>query len=361
MFKKEEKGQVMVLLIVIITVASFLLVGGVFPKKGKIALPDGKLVAENKEIASRQKSLQLDNLAFITLTPTPTKPPPPPQAPPQAPPLPPPPPAGNYCSHNGLKTPDCECEPGQSAPYKKLICTNPAACDPFDHYKNNGIPPKTPCEYTENKDSADGFHKYYNYEGCTEDPQTYCASKPIIYLYPTEKTIIDVRVETPGEIFISDPLYPIGGWRNVEAYPDGTLFYQGKKYRELYYESTFDDLNIPKNGIIIPKNKLREELKSITTKLGLNDFEQKEFIDYWTERLNDLNSPYILFSILNKEEKERVDHVQIQPEPDTRIEFLAYFKPLKTSADIDPLILPKEPPKRVGFTIVEWGGILDEK
>jgi len=54
-----------------------------------------------------------------------------------------------------------------------------------------------------------------------------------------------------------------------------------------------------------------------------------------------------------------VDKVIITPEPDTFIFFLAYFKPLSQPIQVKPLMLPLEPPKRVGFTAVEWGGTID--
>ena len=87
--------------------------------------------------------------------------------------------------------------------------------------------------------------------------------------------------------------------------------------------------------------------------------EQTEFLDWWLPRLRDLNTPYILFSIIDRDEKDRIDKLNISPKPDTLIDFMAYFRPLNKPVDIPPLILPQTPPKRVGFTAVEWGGILD--
>jgi hypothetical protein len=50
--------------------------------------------------------------------------------------------------------------------------------------------------------------------------------------------------------------------------------------------------------------------------------------------------------------------VNISPKPDTFIEILVYFKPLKQQIPLAPLILPVTP-KRIGFTAVEWGGTID--
>ena len=67
-------------------------------------------------------------------------------------------------------------------------------------------------------------------------PGIHCIWKPVIYLYPTKKTLVDVKVSVPGEIVVSDPLIEKleesvlrslggGGWKNVTAYPHGSLLY----------------------------------------------------------------------------------------------------------------------------------------
>lgn len=191
---------------------------------------------------------------------------------------------------------------------------------------------------------------------CTE----WCIGKPVIYLYPTEPTLIDVEVFAPGRVFLSDPLYPEGGWKNVLAQPDGQLTYEGKSYRELFYETELTtDLKIPENGILIARGNLLSDLTKYTKALGLSNFESKEFTDYWVPLLRDLNSPYILFSILDPEEKERIDRVEISPKPDTFIGFIAYFKPVYEKYSPTPLELPLTPPERIGYTAVEWGGTID--
>lgn len=192
--------------------------------------------------------------------------------------------------------------------------------------------------------------------GCVE----WCIGKPVIYLYPEVPTFINVEVTVPGHIFISDPLYPEGGWQDVLAYPNGNLEYKGKSYRDLYYETALNtDLRKPKNGIIIPSNQLENKLKEYTMKLGLNEFESSEFNEYWVPLLEDLDAPYILFSILERDEKERIDHVEIIPAPDTFIDFIAYFKPVYQLYAPETLVLPAKPQERLGFTAVEWGGTID--
>jgi len=186
----------------------------------------------------------------------------------------------------------------------------------------------------------------------------YCVGKPVIYLYPEVVTNVDVTVTTPGKIVVSDPVYPDGGWKNVEAHPDGKLIYNEKEYKELFYESEIQSFVKPTTGVIIPISKIEQELAGLLYQLGLNSNESREFLDFWTPKLRDLKSNYILFSVLEKEAKEKIDHVEYSPEPETRIEFIAYFKPLDIPESTEALFLPKRP-ERVGFTAVEWGGVID--
>lgn len=204
---------------------------------------------------------------------------------------------------------------------------------------------------------------YYSMSGAPMTPpagcSAACVAKPVVYLYPTKPSSISLKVEAPGTVVASDPNYPPGGWNNIFAHPDGTLLYNGKKYNELFYETSITKtINMPEDGIIIPMRELKNTLKQATAKLGLIPKEQEEFLAYWIPVLENLHSPYIFFSVLTPEVKESVDHLVISPEPDTRIEIIAYFKPLQEPVSIRPLHLPVVPPVRSGFTEVEWGGTL---
>ncbi|HSX09720.1 MAG TPA: hypothetical protein VLF93_06195 [Candidatus Saccharimonadales bacterium] len=187
----------------------------------------------------------------------------------------------------------------------------------------------------------------------------YCVAKPVIYLYPTKQELVDVSVHTAGEIVVSDPHYPENGWKNVLASPNGTLTYNGNKYTELFYESSVNDFGRPDAGIVIPTAQLNDKLNSLLDQLGLIGSEKEEFISYWMPRLKALNSPYIYFSVIDQAAKEKVDSVTISPKPDTEIQFIAYFRPVQHADNSHVLQLPPTP-KRVGFTSVEWGGIIDK-
>ena len=170
---------------------------------------------------------------------------------------------------------------------------------------------------------------------------------------------VSVLLDVPGRITVSDPLYPANGW-NVFALPGSKIVHNGKTYPYLYYETEVGKPNTPNTGIVIEKEKLAVMLTLINKQIGLSDKEIADFLDYWLPSLSSYDEPYWLVQIIDHEEKQRTDKVLINPEPNTRIEVLFNFKPLKKPISITPMVLPNNPPKRIGFTMVEWGGGIDQ-
>src|SRR5581483_984930 len=125
---------------------------------------------------------------------------------------------------------------------------NPATCA---GYVNSGVPLPSNCEcpdiyiicpYT----TSDPTDVTVGPNGCLDplfvgDPPKkgkFCIDKPVVYLYPTTPTFVDVTVRTAGSVVVSDPHYPTGGWEHVLALPNGALTYQGRGYSELFYETS---------------------------------------------------------------------------------------------------------------------------
>ena len=296
---------------------------------------------------AEKKNLQLYTFGYTTPAPTPTTAP----TPQVVPTLP----QRGSCPLEKIKTQGC----GACFPEAEMVACDEKPCNSpgMDVSQRSIFDPQYTtynCGYLEISGEAI-FQQKLSQPNC----RGACVAKPIIYLYPTVATLINVKVKVPGKIIVSDPLYPVDGWKNVLAQPNGQLTYKNKAYNELFFESDVDKVNAPDNGIIISKKDLKEKLSDATNKLGLIGNEQTEFLDYWLPVLNNLNEPYILFSVIDPTEKERIDHVDIYPTPDTKIEFLAYFKPQHTSeTTLKPLKLPDTPPARLGFTSVEWGGTI---
>lgn len=291
----------------------------------------------SSQIASRE-SLQLD---YFLPSVTPTTMPPTPTSHPIIPTptvrIPTPTPKVAYCAPDSPKHADCECPPTEWIGYVSGI---------HFMYANTG--------------GCNVYLGYYAPNGPVQCTQM-CIGKPIIYLYPTQDTFVNVQVQTAGQVVVSDPkIEERNTWTNVLAHPGGKFDYKGKTYSELFYETEARSLSAPQEGIIISVQNLEDKLREEITLLGLTKAsEQQEFLDWWVPRLQALHAPYILFSILNASEKARLDDVEISPKPDTFIDFIAYFKPLQQVVPVDKLEITAAP-KRQGFAAVEWGGVIDK-
>lgn len=200
-----------------------------------------------------------------------------------------------------------------------------------------------------------------------EDADFWCDAKPIIYLYPQVPTIVNVEVIVPGEFLVSipqiesglvSPEQSIGGWKSILAMPSGNFYYQKGFYKELFYEATVTPIEPPNHGIIVQTKDLKFELKKVVEKLGLKGQETNDFLEFWVPKLESLDSKYMLISFFDSAQKQQIDKVIISPKPDTFIEFIMYFKPLNELVKIDSIKYPNAP-ERLGFTAVEWGGVID--
>ncbi|HSW47983.1 MAG TPA: hypothetical protein VLG67_02780 [Candidatus Saccharimonadales bacterium] len=331
---KASSGMIYVLLIMLgIGLMSISLINGPFPSKNPV-ITNPPVTPVEPTLEQGKTNLQLYTFGYTTPAPTPTPTP----NPTPTPTLPPTQSCGPN-DDNGIPVPaNCKCDA-----YPDTIAIN---CKNGIAYHDDGSPLGP---------------QYDSYCGGSNAPNDgrYCIAKPVIYLYPTVPTIVSVKVESAGKIVVSDPLYPSGGWKNILAFPTGDLYYQSKRYTELFYESEVTEYKKPKVGIIIKSSELSNKLDTIIDQLGLIDKEKQEFIEFWVPRLQAQKSPYIFFSILEKQEKERLDKVIISPQPDTKIEFIAYFKPINSISNYDGNLKLPAKPERKGFVSVEWGGSLD--
>jgi hypothetical protein len=346
--KKMQKGSIgnffIFVILILLIILAFNAIGGLPSTEN----PTSGTVVHIKEPAqdNSHNTLQLQTFGFTTISPTNTGVP---QQTVNTPPgtiIPPPPftaPRCGFDDDNGvLVNNTCKCLD------LDVICKNGKG------YTDDGRPFTIPAG-----DAPPGYKAGQDPCGTRIAPGEgrYCVAKPVIYLYPTTPTWVSVQVITSGKVVVSDPLYPQGGW-NVLAQPDGTLAYQNQKYTELFYESSVTDFQKPDTGVTIATDQLAQRLNEILTQLGLVGHEKQEFLSYWLPRLQNLNTPYIYFSLLDTSAKATVDNVVISPKPDTQIAFIAYFKgvtkPVENTLQLQPM------PKRVGFVSVEWGGVLDK-
>jgi len=180
--------------------------------------------------------------------------------------------------------------------------------------------------------------------------ETY-SDKPIIYLYPTEETKVDVSLELlTGDLTCTYPKYD-DAW-SVTAQPDGTLYdEQGNEYYCLYWEGVQNiDYDMSK-GFVVKGDDTADFLNEKLLYMGLTAREANEFIIYWLPRMESNT-----YNLITFQQDIYTDNVilNITPEPDSTLRIFMAFQPLETFIEIDEQELPTF--NRTGFTVVEWGG-----
>lgn len=175
-------------------------------------------------------------------------------------------------------------------------------------------------------------------------------AKPVVYLYPEQKTSVSVKLHYDGNLTCTYPEYN-SGWQ-VTAFPSGQLQdAKGTYYNYLYWEGDSNRNYDFSEGFCIKGENTTAFLDDALAKLGLSRREANEFIVYWLPQMQD-NA----YNLISFQSDAYTDHAKlsIAPEPDTLIRVFMAWKPLKTAESISPQKLSC--PERTGFTVVEWGG-----
>ncbi|MFA4826974.1 MAG: hypothetical protein WC596_01815 [Candidatus Shapirobacteria bacterium] len=230
----------------------------------------------------------------------------------------------------------------------------------YDNYKTGRDYPSAPPIMS--IDQYNETHNHFLYQDLSGDwivyvnsqyaPMVECG-KPVIYLYPTQDTVINVKVG--ADMSQSDPLYPSDGW-TVLAKPSGNLTYQNQSYPYLFWEGmgwgTYPDYQ--NRGVVVSQQNLIRTLKSQLSQLGLNTQESADFMEFWQSRLP--QTPYVRLTWLNTADMNRLAPLAVNPRPDTVIRIFLEFEGLQQPRPLIPQSLTSVP--RRGFTLVEWGGLL---
>ena len=176
------------------------------------------------------------------------------------------------------------------------------------------------------------------------------ARKPAIYLYPESDSFINVKLDVNG-IIVKEVPECNNGW-NVFATKQGLI---NQKYDYLFYEALLKKVELPDSGWIVDYDNLAPWLEINLTKLGLNEKEKVQFMEYWIKTLPRAN--YYEIKLLDNKFLEENMNLIVSPRPDTVIRLMFHFKPFREKIAVpEPKIIT---PERLGFTVVEWGGILD--
>jgi len=175
--------------------------------------------------------------------------------------------------------------------------------------------------------------------------------KPVIYLYPTLKSDVEVKLETEMDLTLTEPVYA-NGWK-VTASPDGKLVNaaDGRIYTYLFWEATdryeynFDQ------GFCIAGEEVEAFLDSQLVVMGSNETEKKDFIAYWLPDLR--KNKFNLITFPGAEYTSRAE-LHITPEPNSILRVFMVFKACNEPVKIPAQHFPSF--HRNGFTVVEWGG-----
>ncbi|MTI47949.1 hypothetical protein [Sporosalibacterium faouarense] len=176
-------------------------------------------------------------------------------------------------------------------------------------------------------------------------------SKPVIYLYPEEKTEVQVKLEFDGDLLVTYPTYN-DEW-NVLANPDGSLtnLQDGKEYSYLFWEGEYENNWDINEGFVVKGENTAEFLQEKLAYLGLSPKEYNEFIVYWLPLMKGNNYNLIHFA---GNEYADLANLTIKPKPDSIQRVFMVFKPLDKYTEIKTQEL--KPFERSGFTVIEWGG-----
>jgi prepilin-type N-terminal cleavage/methylation domain-containing protein len=192
--------------------------------------------------------------------------------------------------------------------------------------------------------------------GPREDFSAFVSGKPVIYLYPTEKTEVAVKVTTK-KITESIPDYN-DGW-NVTAYPDGTIINSedGETYPYLFWEGpSYKPFVDKEKGFVVKTEEMELFLAEKLAAQGLEAKEYAEFIEFWAPRMKDKDYAYVYF--MPQADYDELIPMEITPQPDTIIRVYMLYKSLDEPIEVEAQELTA--PERDGFTVVEWGGDLKE-
>lgn len=186
-------------------------------------------------------------------------------------------------------------------------------------------------------------------------PEGNIYKKPVIYLYPIQKTEITLTLNVNGKLLTTFPKYD-KNWK-VIAEPSGQLFdiKTKRNYSSLFWDA---DVQLPeehyqyKDGFVISKENLTAFFIEKLEHIGLNNQETNEFIQFWLPILEQNEYNFIHFRI--NDACNEIAKLNVNPKPETSIRVYMEYYGLEEFTTINEQILTKT--ERKGFTLVEWGG-----
>ena len=184
--------------------------------------------------------------------------------------------------------------------------------------------------------------------------------KPVIYLYPEKETEVKLTVNFSGKFTATYPAYE-DGW-SVMASPSGRLVNKrdGQPYSYLFWEGVYsfsESHYTYTTGFVVPGDSTLAFLQNILPKIGLTPHEYNDFIVFWLPQMNRNKYNFIHFRV--GEEYDAISTNSVIPQPTSSLRVFMDFRPMEQFVKVRRQDFPLF--KRVGFTLVEWGGMqIDE-
>ena len=155
--------------------------------------------------------------------------------------------------------------------------------------------------------------------------------KPVIYLYPQNKTDVSVRLDYAGELTVTYPKIDpqTNAWK-VIAEQSGKLIdlRDQRPYSYLFWEGRLPTgtYRLPESGFVVRGEESARFLQDFLEKAGLLPTEYNEFIVYWYPLIKDF--PYVRIALAGGE-YEKTAQLKITPTPDSLLRVFLYFKRLE--------------------------------
>ncbi|MCA9347200.1 DUF4366 domain-containing protein [Candidatus Saccharibacteria bacterium] len=225
----------------------------------------------------------------------------------------------------------------------------------YDNYISESSPPYTAEEFL--KDRAviiveDGMGRMVVFKNTGNFLEGGCA-KPVVYLYPSSPTLLNVRVG--ADVTVSEPTYGTNGWQNVFALPNGSLTFDGKQYDSLFWEGKGQGLYPDTSGIgaVVPQSAVVATMYQQLAEQGFNQKESNDFVEFWSKNIP--SGKFVRMTWLNTQQMNQLAPLYLSQQPDTLIRTFLEMDGMDSPASLMPQHFTA--PTRNGFTVTEWGGL----
>ena len=179
-------------------------------------------------------------------------------------------------------------------------------------------------------------------------------AKPVIYLYPTKRQNISVKIWLNWSFLTTIPKYK--NWWNVVAYPNWTIVSNEKIYPYLYRDGIDKNYTPPKKWFVIKNSKrgINLFLQTILNQIWLNNQEKQDFIEYWLPILSKVKWKYIFIWFKLTKSLEKETPMFVNPIPDSILRIFMDYHGLDRFKKVEQPIIKKF--VRKWFSVVEWWG-----